>query len=66
MNFGDCYNCYEGLHGKQLDDKVTFALSLHIMLAHHGDPVSVPHAGHHHGDLRPSYRIVSYRIEKKP
>ena len=20
MNFGDCYNCYEGLHGKQLDD----------------------------------------------
>ena len=33
MNFGDCYNCYEGLHGKQLDDKVTFSLSLHIMLA---------------------------------
>ena len=21
MNFGDCYNCYEGLPGKQLDDK---------------------------------------------
>ena len=33
MNFGDCYNYYEGLHGKQLDDKVTFSLSLHIMLA---------------------------------
>ena len=30
---------------------------------HHGDPVSVHHAGHH-GDLRPKYRSISNKKNK--